>query len=58
MIMKIKPRDSADQEFSERYEQLYTMLLDAIPSSVLLIDQNMRIVSANRNFLEKGLKAL
>ena len=58
MMMKNKPRDSADQEFSERYEQLYTMLLDAIPSSVLLIDQNMRIVSANRNFLEKGLRIL
>ena len=46
----------ADPELSGRYEQLYTMLLDAIPSSVLLIDQNMRIVSANRNFLEKGLR--
>lgn len=45
-------------ELSGRYEQLYTMLLDAIPSSVLLIDQNMRIVSANRNFLEKGQRTL
>lgn len=45
-------------EFSNNYEQLYTMLLDAIPSSILLIDQNMRIVSANRNFLEKGQRIL
>ena len=37
-----------------RYEKLYTMLLDAIPSSVLLINRDMRIVSANRNFLEKS----
>ena len=45
-------------DLSGRYERLYTMLLDAIPSSVLLIDQNMRIVSANRNFLEKGQRTL
>jgi PAS domain S-box-containing protein len=45
-------------DLSGRYEQLYTMLLDAIPSSVLLIDQNMRIVSANRNFLEKSQRTL
>lgn len=42
----------------ERYEQLYAMLLDAIPSSVLLIDRQMRIVSANRNFLEKAQRRL
>ena len=49
---------ATDRELSGRYEQLYTMLLDAIPSSVLLINQDMRIVSANRNFLEKGLRTL
>lgn len=38
----------------DRYEKLYTMLLETIPSSVLLIDQHLRIVSANRNFLEKA----
>lgn len=41
-------------DLSGRYERLYTMLLDAIPSSVLLIDQHMCIVAANRNFLEKS----
>ncbi len=40
-----------------RYEQLYSMLLDAIPSSVLLIDRQMRIVSANRNFVEKAQRS-
>jgi PAS domain S-box-containing protein len=39
---------------SERYEKLYAMLLDGIPSSVLLIDRDLRIISANRNFLVKN----
>jgi len=43
---------------SEQYQQLYDMLLDAIPSSVLLIDQDLRIASANRNFLEKNRRTL
>ncbi len=43
---------------SERYQKLYTMLLDAIPSSVLMIDRSMRIVSANRNFLEKSRRSI
>jgi PAS domain S-box-containing protein len=43
---------------SKRYEKLYTMLLDAIPSSVLRINPDMRIVSANRNFLEKSRRSL
>lgn len=47
-----------EADLSGRHERLYTMLLDAIPSSVLLIDQNMCIVSANRNFLEKGRRTL
>jgi PAS domain S-box-containing protein len=36
------------------YEQLYHMLLESIPSSVLLVDRALRVVSANRNFLEKA----
>jgi PAS domain S-box-containing protein len=43
---------------SEHYKKLYATLLDAIPSSVLLIDRDMRIVSANRNFLEKSRRSL
>ena len=43
---------------SHRYQQLYDMLLDAIPSSVLLIDRDLRIASANRNFLEKNRRTL
>ena len=56
--MEDKTSIAAGHELSGRYEQLYTMLLDAIPSSVLLINQHMRIVSANRNFLEKGQRTL
>jgi len=42
----------------ERYRTLYEMLLEAIPSSVLLIDRDLRIVSVNRNFLDKNRRAL
>ncbi len=42
---------------TERYQKLYAMLLDAIPSSVLLIDAQLRVVSANRNFLEKARRS-
>ena len=42
----------------ERYRTLYGMLLEAIPSSVLLIDRDLRIVSVNRNFLEKNRRSL
>jgi len=57
-MREAKPLDPAFQKFPDRFEQLYTMLLDAIPSSVLLIDQDTRIVSANRNFLEKSQRTL
>jgi len=42
----------------QRYKTLYDMLLEAIPSSVLLIDRDLRIVSVNRNFLEKNRRTL
>lgn len=41
-------------ETPQRYEKLYTMLLDSMPASILLIDQAYRIESANRNFLIKS----
>ena len=56
--MEDKTLKATGRDLSGRYEQLYAMLLDAIPSSVLLIDQNMCIVAANRNFLEKGKRTL
>lgn len=56
MNLKTTQRPMGDSP--ERYERLFAMLLDAIPSSVLLIDRDMRIVSANRNFLEKSHRSI
>ncbi|MGA2402090.1 MAG: ATP-binding protein [Syntrophobacteraceae bacterium] len=39
---------------STRFEKLYLMLLDAIPSSLLMINRDLRILEANRNFLQKS----
>ena len=36
------------------YEKLYQMLLGNIPFSLILIDPSLRVVSANRNFIEKS----
>jgi PAS domain S-box-containing protein len=36
------------------FEFLYHTLLDAIPSSVLIIDQSLNVISVNRNFLLKS----
>jgi len=57
------PRNAAASDgkrgrFSKRdCRQLYEMLLSAIPSSVLLIDEDWYILSANRNFLEKARRS-
>ena len=45
---------ASDISEGKRFELLYRSLLDAIPSSVLLLDEDLRVVSANRNFLEKS----
>ena len=39
------------------YKKLYHMLLGSIPSSLILIDRALRVVSANRNFLEKARRS-
>ena len=46
--------DAPSAKAGNLYEKLYKMLLHSIPSSVLLVDTHMRVVSANRNFLEKA----
>ena len=46
--------DLAGDPGPERYEKLYKMLLASIPSSVLLVDTQLRIASANQNFLTKA----
>jgi PAS domain S-box-containing protein len=50
--MNAEPVNASD--ISSKHEGLYEMLLESIPSSVLLIDKTLSIVSANRNFLEKN----
>lgn len=52
MITKLKGQNP--QEVESYYEMLYHLLLEAIPSSVLLIDRGLQVISANRNFLEKS----
>jgi PAS domain-containing protein len=36
------------------YEKLYLMLLDSITCSILLVDGALRVITANRYFLEKS----
>jgi PAS domain S-box-containing protein len=48
--------EALEDRLKDRHEKLFEMLLETIPSSVLLIDRDMRIVSANRNFLQKSRK--
>ena len=50
--MNTEPANASN--ISTKYEELYEMLLDSIPSSVLLIDKSLSVASANRNFLEKN----
>ncbi|MBI4875237.1 MAG: PAS domain S-box protein [Acidobacteria bacterium] len=45
---------ASDVSEGKRFELLCQMLLDAIPSSVLLLNDDLRVVLANRNFLEKS----
>jgi len=52
------PADVQHEAFSEgQCKKLYHMLLSVIPSSVLLIDRGLRILSANQNFLEKARRS-
>lgn len=53
-VMHSSARDITERK---RSEELYKMLVDASPSSVLLIDQSLRVVLANRNFLERARRS-
>jgi len=56
--METQEIGGAEHGSSNRHAKLFEMLLEAIPSSVLLIDHQIRIVSVNKNFLEKNRKSL
>ena len=43
-----------DASTPAKFEQLYAVLLDAIPSSMLVVDAQLRIASVNSNFLERS----
>lgn len=45
---------ATDVSEGKRAELINRMLMDTIPSSVLLLDENLCVVLANRNFLEKS----
>lgn len=53
----LRPAGEAADNEGGRYKNLYSMLLDASPSSVLLVDSQMRVVSANQNFLRKAQRS-
>jgi PAS domain S-box-containing protein len=52
--MEMLISDSSLSTEVKRHQKLYTMLLDAIPSSLLMVDRDMKIISANHNFLKKS----
>ena len=54
--MQAIDKDSTESS-SNRFEKLYSMLLDAIPSSLLMINRDLRILAANRNYLQKSKRA-
>ena len=48
------PARAPDDPRLDGYERLYNMLLANIPCSVLLVDDHLRVVAANHNFLVKA----
>jgi len=50
----IGSRAAADISSEGWYEKLYHMVLTSIPFSLILVDPALRVVSANRNFIEKA----
>jgi PAS domain S-box-containing protein len=50
-------RGASEMPSHEIYSKLYAMLVDAIPSSMLLVDREFRILSTNRNFLDRSRRS-
>ena len=49
---------ASDVSEGKKSELLYRMLVDTIPSSVLLLNDDLSVILANRNFLEKSRQTL
>jgi PAS domain S-box-containing protein len=60
---ELDDRRRAEQELQqsigrqEIQQQFINSIVDSIPSSLLVIDRNLRIVSVNRNFVEKARRS-
>ncbi|MBS1205207.1 MAG: sensor histidine kinase [Proteobacteria bacterium] len=46
--------NSFERQSENLFELLYNILLNAIPSSILMVDEELHVVSVNQNFLIKG----
>ncbi len=53
LIADITDRKHAEEALESR-ERFITRILESVPSSLVVIDRSLRIVSVNRNFLDKG----
>ncbi len=53
VVEDVTDRKRAEQA-SQDSEERYRLLFDAVPASVLLIDEDLRVTLTNRNFLEKA----
>jgi len=53
LIADVTERKHAEESLESR-ERFITRILESVPSSLLVIDRSLRIVSVNRNFLDKG----
>ena len=46
-----------ENSLKKSFEVRYDMLLNAIPSSVLIIDRKLQVLSVNENFLSKSQRS-
>jgi PAS domain S-box-containing protein len=55
--MDLTPLEQLGQGNPNRYREMFGMFLESIPSSVLLISRDLRVVLANRNFIRKSRRS-
>lgn len=52
--MEFDRPDQLGQDDPSRYRDMFGMFLEAIPSSVLFINRDLKVIFANRNFLKRS----